>query len=172
MPGRVARFLATVRPALPFPFLSPLSFPRSLFLCYYFTPLLFYCHSLSISLSLSLSFPFLFVLSSSRRRRRRRPWPWRSARTQERNTSSCRSSHTFHDVPHVAGHFRLSRDAESAWASSRAFRLIIPRDGGGPPLGSSLIKGCRVRHRDRRARRETYVYARRCYRASTHAHTL
>ena len=50
MPRRVARFLATVRPALPFPFPSRLSFSFSL--------------SLSLSLSFSLSFPFLFVFSS------------------------------------------------------------------------------------------------------------
>lgn len=58
---RVARFLATVRPALPFPFPSRLSF------------------------SLFLSFPFLFVLSS-RIRRRLRPWPWRASRTRDRET--------------------------------------------------------------------------------------
>lgn len=140
----VARFfLATVRPALPFPF--PSSF--SLFL----SPSLFFSpFSLSLSFALS-AFPFLFVLSS-RPRHRRWPWPWpevcerKRERERERNISSCRSSHTFQGVPHVRRDtsvcsYPATRNRR-VLSLSRASRLIIRRRSLGSLADvTGVIKG-------------------------------
>lgn len=116
---RVARFLATVRPALPFPFPSRLSFFLSFSLFPFFSFFRLSCPPTTTAVAMaSLAHP------------------------RQRNTSSCRSSHTFQGVPHVR-----RRDTSVCFCpatrnqGSRALRLIIRRQSAFRIAGESLIKG-------------------------------
>jgi len=114
---RVARFLATVRPALPFPFPSP---AVSLFILRPPSPL-----SLSFSPPPFLSFPFLFILPSCLSPPTTTATAMACLAYSRRGeiTSSCRSSYTFQGVPRVRRGTLPSISIPQR--GTRALRLII-----------------------------------------------